>query len=136
MIERVEYIERCFAEHLLKPTYTELTHDQADKSLQCTRQQLISALETHYDSLSEAEKIFFERGTQKQHRLPQFYITMKIHKQPIASRPIVSCVNSLNGVFSRWLDHHMKKILHICSSHVKNWKVISNASTTIHSGNI
>ena len=54
------------------------------------------------------------------YRTPLFYITMKVHKTPLKSRPVTSTVGSLSNVFSKWLDYRMKEILPLSRSHLRD----------------
>jgi hypothetical protein len=72
------------------------------------------AYDTHRDDLPQAERTYFDQGLQKSHteyQVPRFCVTPKVHKTPWSTRPVVSCVGSFAEIFSKWLDHQMKKLL-------------------------
>jgi hypothetical protein len=52
--------------------------------------------------------------------MPQFYATMKVHKTPTKTRPIVSTSGSYLGYVSKWLDSHLQKVIKFCPSHLKD----------------
>jgi hypothetical protein len=35
----------------------------------------------------------------------------KLHKTPLKWRPIVSCVGGINEHISKWIDHHLKRVI-------------------------
>jgi len=65
---------------------------------------------------SEAEQTYFKRALHpenlEQTRVPQFYGAYKVHKSgKTKMRPIVSCVNSLPEIFSKWIDYWLKQVV-------------------------
>jgi hypothetical protein len=83
IMERSTYFKHCLADHLLcKDTYVQLTEEEATKQVQRTRTMLLQLRLNHRNDLTEAENAYFRRNANLKHRLPQFYITIKVHKQP------------------------------------------------------
>jgi hypothetical protein len=107
ILERQQYIHRVHQDHLgHTDTYKRLSETEAT--------DLWQAYRTHRHNLPQAKQTYFDRGLKKSHtkyRTPQFYITPKVHKNPWLTRPVVSCVGSFAEIFSKWLDHQMKKLL-------------------------
>ena len=64
--------------------------------------------------LSEDEVTFISRSYQLTHRMAQFRITAKVHKNPYKTRPIVSDVGSPMSPLSRLLNHYLQKVVHLC----------------------
>ena len=65
----------------------------------------------HRDSMSPGELTYLRKRTKlKEHRIPQFYITAKVHKSPWKTRPIVSTYGSLMSYLSKWVDFTLNKI--------------------------
>jgi hypothetical protein len=64
--------------------------------------------------------LYFQRATKLLYRIPQFYLTVKVHKTPTKTRPIVSCVNSYLNVFSKWLSHRFKELLSFVPTYIKD----------------
>ena len=48
-----------------------------------------------------------------------FYIVPKVQKELIKYRLVVSCIDSFNAVFSKWLDFQMKRLLHCIHMYLK-----------------
>ena len=68
---------------------------------------------------SEAERTYFQRALNEAYldktRPPQFYGTFKVHKDGAPKlRPIVSCVNSIPEIISKWVDFWFKKVVRTC----------------------
>jgi hypothetical protein len=103
LMERDTYIHRCLHEHLLcQRTYVRLTEVEALQKLQSTRRILNETRLHHRTDLSDAENTYFKCAAKLAYCIPQFYPTIKIHKQPWKTLPIVSCINSYLNVFSKW----------------------------------
>jgi hypothetical protein len=91
------------------------------------KNSLKNILQSNSNYLSEAELTYFKRSLNNHFRLPIFYGLPKVHKNPIALRPVVSTTNSLLAVFSTWLDYKMKELLPFVKSCIKNsTSVITN----------
>ena len=93
---------------------------EANKYLRETKNNLQSLYRHHKAKLGIAERQYFERSFTESHRNPMFYIVPKVQKEPIKYRPVVSCVNSFNAIFSTWLDFKMKQLLHCIPTYLKD----------------
>jgi hypothetical protein len=115
--ERLNYIPDVLNEHLLnKENYEFLPKAQAVLELQKQRRRFLALYAEHEESLiSEAEQTYFKRATTANHlsktRVPQFYGTYKVHKNGRRSRPVVSSVNSIPEIFSKWVDYWLKTVV-------------------------
>jgi hypothetical protein len=110
-----EYITQNLTEHLLTNNYQQLSTTEAK-----TKQLLKDIYSIHKKSLSQSEQNFFDRSFKIHHRTPIFYRMPKVHKTPLAFRPVISCINSFNSIFSTWLDFKMKQLLYLIPSYIKN----------------
>lgn len=120
IIERPVYIEHCLKHLNQKDTYTQLTELEATQKISQARRLLESLREFHQLSLSKAERTYFSRSLQEKVRIPLFYITFKVHKQPTSTRPIVSCIGSVLNVYSKWLDYKMKLLVTNVPTYLKD----------------
>jgi len=112
ILERSTYFERCLSDHLLcNSTYRQLTENEATERVHNTRRTLLQLRLNHRNDLTEAENTYFRRNANLTHRLPQFYITIKIHKNPYKTRPIVSCIGSFLNAYSKWIDSHLQQLV-------------------------
>ena len=107
-------------EHLLTPTYKQLTLIAAKNKLNNTRQLLVDTCNQYKNTLSQAEQTFFIRSFKNQHRTPIFYGMPKVHKTPIKLHPVVSCINSFNSIFSTWLDYRMQQLLRLIPPYIRD----------------
>jgi hypothetical protein len=114
---RSDYIPDVLEEHLLNPlNYKFLPHAQARTELRNQRDRFTALYSKHKDDLiSEAESVYFERAITGEHlnqtRVPQFYGTYKVHKDGRRSRPVISSINSVPEIFSKWVDYWLKKVV-------------------------
>jgi len=114
--DRSRYIRQVLSEHLGNPTrYQFLPPPEATTALSTQRARFIALYRRFRYSLpTEAVRTYFERALTDEHldqtRPPQFYGTFKVHKEGNPKmRPIVSCVNSIPEIFSKWVDFWFKQ---------------------------
>jgi hypothetical protein len=70
--------------------------EAATELLATTKQTLIQLFNNYKAQLPDAERIYFECSHKQLHRTPQLYVTFKVHKTPLKTRPVVSCIGSFN----------------------------------------
>jgi hypothetical protein len=88
IMECFTYYKRCLSDHLpCKDTYVQLTEEKATKQVQCTRTMLLQLRLNYQNDLTEAENTYFRRNANLKHRLPQFYITIKVQHNPTKHAP-------------------------------------------------
>ena len=107
---------RIIDEHLSNDLNYEFIGPQdAETALMEQRENLVRIYDSYKHTLpSKAERTYFERATKSSYlsatRIPQFYGTFKVHKGGDPKlRPIVSCVNSIPEIFSKWVDYWLKQ---------------------------
>ena len=117
VIERKIYIEQVLKEHLLQQkNYERLSPEIAKIELQKQRTAFLSVYTKYKHTLpTKAEATYFSRAMTEEYlnatRVPQFYGTFKVHKPDKKMRPVISCVNSIPEIFSKWIDHHLKTLV-------------------------
>jgi hypothetical protein len=132
IMERETYLSRCLYEHLLCPrTYIRLSEEEALQKIRNTRIKLNEVRLHHRNELTAAENQYFQRAAKLEYRIPQFYLTIKVHKTPPKTRPIVSCVNSYLNVFSKWLSYRFKELLSFVPTYTKDSFQILNELKTL-----
>jgi hypothetical protein len=133
-MERSQYLQRCFKDHLRqKQTYAQLSEQESRSLRYNARARIMLAVAastpdnkrktpTDKPMINKAEEDYFYRSFTAEpiRRPPQFYILPKVHKTPWKTRPVVSCVGSFNEIASKWLDYKLAKIVFLCPSHTKD----------------
>ena len=123
-MNRADYIHRVLTGHLHTDAYLHMPADKANAAIQSTKANLMFLYHQHKNTISKQEQQYLERSFRGTHRNPMFYIVPKIQKQPIKDRPVVSCINCFNAVFSTWLDYKMKSLLHCIPTYLKDSNVL------------
>ena len=120
IINRSTYKEQVLTEHLLSDAYIYMPTDQATAFLKKTTESLKFLYHQNKHLLSKPKQQYFERSFTEKHRTPMFYMIPKVHKNPVSYRPVVSCINNFNAVFSKWLDFKMKSLLSCIPTYLKD----------------
>lgn len=121
IMERATYKRRCLQDHLLdNNSYKQLTPAEAAQIQSEARNQMEDLIATYSEYLTANEKTYFERSFKRRARIPQFYITPKVHKTPYKTRPIVSCINSRLGYLSKWVDRKLQTVANLCPAYLKD----------------
>jgi hypothetical protein len=132
MMERTVYMNRAYQDHLSKPdTYQRLSSNIAHSRVQQQLRSIKQFVALHNKELSKAENVFFDRSRQGEKRIPQFYLTMKVHKVPWSTRPIISCMNSNLEALSKWLDYKMNDLLPLAPAYLRDSKQFIDELSTI-----
>eukprot|EP00978_Attheya_sp_CCMP212_P008330 scaffold19604_cov60-Attheya_sp.AAC.7 len=113
-------VQTCHCDAADETTYMQLSKIEAEEVVSDTELALKKLVEEHYDDLAPWEKDYFNRSYDLEHRMPQFYLTAKVHKKPWSTRPVVSCVGSFNKIFSKWIDDKMKLLLALITTYLRD----------------
>ena len=114
------YILRALKDHLLKTdTYRQLSYVEAQQYA-IKIHTLINhwLMKFHRDILTSERKYIRTNVLQTIIPFPVFYLTMKVHKDPWATRPIVSCSGSLLYSLAVWVDRKLKEAAVVQASYV------------------
>ena len=137
IMDRQEYINRVFTDHLLDTnTYKRLSKEEAEKILADILEYLQYTFENPsssvQNSLSNQDIRYFSRALHEtNYRIPTFYGLIKIHKQPWKIRPVVSCCGSLLARLSTWVDFHLQKLKKFIPSYIKDSEDLQRQLTSL-----
>ena len=120
ILDTSSYVKQILKDHLLTKDYSQLLSEEVKHKMENLKTLLKNLLNTHKNSLSKPETLYFQRSLKLFHRLPVFYGLPKVHKSPMTLRPVVSTCGSLLSIFSTWLDFKMKELLPLVKSYLKN----------------
>jgi hypothetical protein len=121
VIERKQYILRALNDHLLKKdTYRNLTPLQAHQYVENIKQKLSNFIEYYSNKISPSDIKFLRKTMETTDSFPKFYITAKVHKTPLQTRPIVSISGSLLDGLGRWVDKVLQPYFKTIPSAIRN----------------
>lgn len=135
IIEKTRYIQLAFRDHLNdSTTYRYLSTADADQFLTRLKAQYHAWFKTYSDTkdLTRADKRYLKHMFQNSDTpFPVLYLTLKIHKQPMKTRPIVSCSGSLLYGLGVWLDHKLQQVASQQKSYFKSSFDLKRELTTL-----
>ena len=114
-IERDRYIRLALDEHLsCKKTYRQLTKTSANNRVAVIR-KITNNIADDLDHLKRHSDATFlrrclEKFDNKEDPFPYFYLTAKVHKTPLKTRPIVSVSGSISHGLGRWVDCCLQRL--------------------------
>ncbi len=116
IMERAAYLKQCLVEHLLTPTYQQLTPAQARYQMDHTKETIAELYSDYWEELAPFERKYFQNSFKKSKFCArQFYGTPKVHKnKPVKlMRPVVSSMNSAPQILSTHLDYLFKQVVQL-----------------------
>jgi len=122
IIEREEYIHFAFKDHLNDSTTYRRIHPNLVQHYRDNLHTLLDKwIKTYKAVLSKKERTFLTT-MKKANKEPfaHLYLTMKVHKTPLATRPIVSCSGSLLEALGIWVDDKLKQAAVTMRSYIKS----------------
>ena len=128
IIEKDRYIKFAFRDHLSDATtYKRLTDHEASVKASHLKLWIAAWTKKHKRLLLPSEKKFMEQRLRTNETpFSAFYATMKVHKSPLKSRPIVSCSGSLLQPLAIWVDDKLQIAAKAQQSYFKNSYVLKN----------
>ena len=131
IIERNEYIKLAYRDHLNdRSTYQLLTAAEASARARNLKTRIMLWLKTFHKDLSKGERRYINKETSAcVDPFPYFYLTMKVHKTPLKTRPIVSCSGSLLYSLGIWVDDKLQKVARTQKAYFKSSFDLKNELT-------
>jgi hypothetical protein len=122
IIERDKYVALAIRDHLSDATtYKRLLPDEAAAAIATNKSLLKDWLSAHSVELSVQEWGFVHyHSNSVLDPLPYFYLLMKIHKEPLKTRPIVSFSGSLFHALGVWVDTHLQVVAKTFASYLQS----------------
>jgi hypothetical protein len=122
IIEKEKYIELAFRDHFNDTeTYRHLSPSEATEAAEQIRQKLNAWIKMYAQDLTKNEKKFLQqKADETVDPFPVFYLTFKVHKTPLKTRPIVSCSGSLLFGLGIWVDDKLQKLARLQRSYFKS----------------
>ena len=139
IIERDAYIRMAFKDHLSQEdTYQYLTPAEAVTYGDRIRTHLTDWLKRWKTIIPSNEKRFIKQALNDPDTDPisTFYLLMKVHKNPIATRPIVSCSGTLLHSLGVWVDDKLQRIVIRQRSYFKSSSELKKQIVTFDNINI
>ena len=112
ILESEKYIQYALDDHLnCRTTYKKLSHTSATTHMDLVRKQINKFLYQHRKKLPKESIRYIRKKTKEcTDPFPKLYLLMKVHKQPLKTRPVVSCSGSLLHPLGVWLDTALQPI--------------------------
>ena len=119
IIERTEYIQMAFRDHLNEETTYQRIGPNTAKVIARTLHRFLEGFiraghnrkKNNVNYLTKGESTFLlHHLNANKYPFPTFYLTMKVHKTPLKSRPIVSCSGSLLWALGVWVDSKLQTV--------------------------
>lgn len=124
ILNRDVYISRAIQDHLGDSNvYRRISQEEAydhQKSLGIELKNLFTNWEDN-GLISEAEGTYLLEALDRYEDKPtRFRLSIKVHKSPWATRPIVCCAGTALNSVSRWVDYWLQQIKSLIPTYIKN----------------
>jgi hypothetical protein len=111
IIEKTRYIKLAYRDHLTNPTYQFLTKTEASTFALRLHGLLAAWMKKYKRDLLVSERKYIQHGIDScKDPFPVFYLTLKVHKTPLKTRPIVSCSGCLLYTLGVWIDDKLQQV--------------------------
>ena len=128
ILEYDVYIQRALKDHLLQvDTYRPLSKDIARQYATKISNLIADWLKEFHGAFTTSERKYIRTSVMNSiSPFPVFYPTMKVHKTPWATRPIVSCSGSMLYSVAVWVDRKLQEVAVAQASYIASSKVFKD----------
>jgi hypothetical protein len=124
IMERTKYIFLIYRDHLSdESTYRRLSEQDAYAAIAAiadVRSKIQKLLFDEQSAFSDKDlTLFLQRSLDVESPFAEFYALIKIHKTPIATRPIVSQCGSILHGLGRWFDQQLQPLVRQLPCYIK-----------------
>ena len=128
ILEYNVYIKRALNDHLLQTdTYRQLTSAVAKQYASRITILISDWLLKFHDDFNKNERKYIRTNTLKcKSPFPVFYLTMKVHKSPWKTRPIVSYSGCLLYSVAVWVDRKLQEVAVAQESYISSSKKLKD----------
>ena len=128
IIEKSIYITRAYEDHLSdRTTYREFSLTQATEFMERVKVKYISFMYKYRENITPMQRKFLKTNLDGcKDPFPTFYLTIKIHKTPWKTRPIVSCSGSLLYAVGVWVDRKLQVVAKSQHSYISSSKKLKD----------
>ena len=134
LIERDKYIQMIIRDHLSdEDTYKRLHPLQAHARIAHVRSSIEQWIKDHPEAVTNSELRFLKHYLEQSKKTPfaVFYGTMKVHKTPLKSRPVVSYSGSVGWGLGVWIDNQLQSIARQQQAYFRDSAVLKSMLSTL-----
>jgi len=134
IIERDEYIKLVIRDHLSDSrTYQRLSPSEINLEKRRLPNMLDEWMKKYHKDLTRNERRFLKHHiVNNKEPFATFYATMKVHKMPLRTRPIVSCSGSLLYALGVWVDDKLQIAARAQRSYFKSSFNLNRELSALH----
>ena len=123
VIETKEYIKLAFRDHLNDTnTYQQLTEERFRDELYAASKMITNWMRRNNKDIKDYHKTYFTRLflSTDTYQPSYMYLTAKVHKSPLKTRPIISTSGTRLARLSKWIDRMLQPIAQCIDSYISN----------------